>query len=157
MLSNQSILKEINPEYSLEGLMLKLQYCGHLMWWVDSLGKILMLGKVEGKRRRGHQRMRWMASPNQWTWALSKVQEIVKDREVWFAAVRGVIKSWTWFSNWTTVLQAMCQAQNISKACVFSALTMTPCPQEMQMVWRMGLYWGKIRRDISTQHLERFH
>ena len=76
-------------------LKLKLQYFGHLIRIADSLEKILMLGKVEDKRRRGHQRMRWMASPNQWTLAVSKVRELVKDREAWPAAVRGVTKSWT--------------------------------------------------------------
>ena len=103
--SNQTIIKEISPEYSLEGLMLKLklQYFGHLMRRDDSLEKALMLGKIEGRRRRGRQRMRWLDSTTiSVDMSLSKLCQLVMDREARRTAVRGVAQRWTWLRDWIT-------------------------------------------------------
>ena len=105
--SNQSVLNEISPEDSLEGLMLKPkpQYFGHLMWRTDSLEKILMLGKIEGRRRSGQHRMRWLDGITDWKdMSLSKILELVIDRETRSAAVCGVSKCWTRPSNWTELM-----------------------------------------------------
>ena len=106
--SNQSILKEINPEYLLEGRTrkLKLQYFGYLMRRANSLQKTLMMGKIEGRMRRGIQRMRWLEAITDLIGiSLSKFQKMMNDREAWGAAVHGVAKSWTWLRDWTTIIK----------------------------------------------------
>ena len=118
--SNQSILKEINPRISLEGMMLKLklQYFGHLMWKVDSLEKTLMLGGIGGRRRSGRQRMRWLDGiTDLMDVSLSELREMVMDREAWRAAIHGVAKSRTWLSDLTELNRHMIKTIEDSSAC----------------------------------------
>ena len=132
--SNESIPKEINPEYSLAGLMLKLQYFDHLMWRDNSLENILMLGKIEGRRRRGRQRMRWLVGiTDSMDMSLSKFQEIVKGREAWHTVLHGVAKSWTWVGDWKTT------------ATIYNIVTL-----------RLEVRWEKWRGAIIKVHDETF-
>ena len=133
--SNQSILKEINPEYSLEGLMLKLRlkYFGHLMWRTDPLEKTLMLGKIEDRRTRGHQKRKWLT--DSMAMSLSRLQEMMMDREAWRAAVHVVAKSQTWLSDWITTLHSATRSSLVTLESLCSVTG------EAVKIWQLRSYW----------------
>jgi len=161
--SNQWILKEISPEYSLEGLKLKLQYFGHLMWRTDWFEKTLMLEKIEGRRRRGQQRMRWLDGiTNLMDMSLSGLRVLVMDREAWHAAVHGVAKSQTRLSNWTELINNLPIMQETWKTRFDLCVRKIPWRRKLQPTpvflpdkshGRRSLVGSqRVRHDWATKH-----